>query len=67
VVNLDSGDSVPLSTAEEKIPKCVNPLSLHIMRRTKEYHRFAGSQIILLMMMIFDCKSVYFGAGANCE
>jgi len=40
VVNLDTGETVPLSSAEEKIPKCVNPLSLHIMRRTKEYQRF---------------------------
>jgi len=41
VVNLDSGESLPLSSAEEKIPKCVNPLSLHIMRRTKEYQRYS--------------------------
>ena len=40
MVNLDTGESVPLSSAEEKIPRCVNPLSLHIMRRTKEYRRF---------------------------
>lgn len=37
VVNLDTGETVPLSLAEEKLPKCINPLSLHIMRRTKEY------------------------------
>ena len=41
VMNLDTGESVPLSSAEEKIPECVNPLSLHIMRRTKEYQRSA--------------------------
>ncbi len=39
VLNLDTGESVPLSLAEEKLPQCVNPLSLHIMRRTKEYSR----------------------------
>jgi len=43
VVNLDTGESVPLGSAEEKIPRCVNPLSLHIMRRTKEYQRFVDS------------------------
>ena len=37
VVNLDTGESLPLSAAEEKLPRCINPLSLHIMRRTKEY------------------------------
>jgi len=42
VVNLDTGESVPLGSAEEKIPRCVNPLSLHIMRRTKEYQRFVN-------------------------
>ncbi|XP_059148415.1 WD repeat-containing protein 44-like isoform X2 [Physella acuta] len=35
--NLDTGETIPLSTAEDKLPKCVNPLALHIMRRTKEY------------------------------
>jgi len=52
VVNLDTGESVPLGSAEEKIPKCVNPLSLHIMRRTKEYQRFlAFSGLLALIMM----------------
>lgn len=37
VLNLDTGETVPLGSAEEKLPKCINPLSLHIMRRTKEY------------------------------
>ena len=39
VLNLDTGESIPLSQAEDKLPRCVNPLSLHIMRRTKEYSR----------------------------
>ncbi|ELU01236.1 hypothetical protein CAPTEDRAFT_177177 [Capitella teleta] len=37
VLNLDTGEKVPLNKAEEKIPICINPLSLQIMRRTKEY------------------------------
>uniref|UniRef100_A0A2C9JF22 WD repeat-containing protein 44 n=1 Tax=Biomphalaria glabrata TaxID=6526 RepID=A0A2C9JF22_BIOGL len=35
--NLDTGETIPLSVAEDKLPKCVNPLALHIMKRTKEY------------------------------
>ncbi|XP_064638857.1 WD repeat-containing protein 44-like isoform X2 [Lineus longissimus] len=37
VLNLDTGEKIPLSLAEDKLPRCMNPLSLHIMRRTKEY------------------------------
>ncbi|GAB6020560.1 hypothetical protein CHUAL_003240 [Chamberlinius hualienensis] len=37
VLNLDTGEAVPLSLAEDRIPQCVNPLSLHIMRLTSEY------------------------------
>lgn len=37
VLNLDTGEQVPLSVAEEKLPQCINPLSLHIMRLTSEY------------------------------
>ncbi|XP_051155787.1 WD repeat-containing protein 44 isoform X2 [Leptopilina boulardi] len=37
VLNLDTGERVPLSIAEDKLPQCVNPLSLHIMRLTSEY------------------------------
>lgn len=37
VLNLDTGERIPLSSAEERIPKCINPLSLHIMRLTSEY------------------------------
>lgn len=36
VLNLDTGEKVPLSIAEDKIPKCVNPLTLHIMKITQE-------------------------------
>ncbi len=37
VLNLDTGEEIPLSIAEDKLPQCVNPLSLHIMRLTSEY------------------------------
>uniref|UniRef100_T1JI81 WD repeat-containing protein 44 n=1 Tax=Strigamia maritima TaxID=126957 RepID=T1JI81_STRMM len=37
VLNLDTGERVPLSLAEDRLPQCVNPLSLHIMRMTSEY------------------------------
>lgn len=36
-MNLDTGERVPLSIAEDKLPQCINPLSLHIMRLTSEY------------------------------
>lgn len=34
VKNLDTGETLPLSAAEEKLQQCINPLSLHIMRLT---------------------------------
>lgn len=37
VLNLDTGELVPLSVAEDTLPQCINPLSLHIMRLTSEY------------------------------
>jgi len=37
VKNLDTGETVPLSLAEEKLPKCINPMALQIMRLTSEY------------------------------
>lgn len=37
VLNLDTGEKVPLSIAEDRLPQCLNPLSLHIMRLTSEY------------------------------
>lgn len=37
VLNLDTGEKVPLSVAEEQLPRCLNPLALHIMRITSEY------------------------------
>ena len=53
VLNLDTGETVPLSSAEEKIPKCINPLSLHIMRRTKEYLRLPA----FFMQMLFISRN----------
>eukprot|EP00794_Sanderia_malayensis_P011104 gene11102-12273_t len=37
VKNLDTGETIPLSLAEEKLPQCTNPLALQIMRLTSEY------------------------------
>lgn len=34
---MDTGERVPLSVAEDKLPQGINPLSLHIMRLTSEY------------------------------
>ncbi|CAG4987645.1 unnamed protein product [Parnassius apollo] len=42
VLNLDTGERMPLSVAEHKLPQCINPLSLHIMRLTSEYIGRAG-------------------------
>lgn len=38
VTNLDTGEVIPLSAAEERIPKGHgwSPLSEHLLRRTKE-------------------------------
>ncbi|XP_004614522.2 WD repeat-containing protein 44 isoform X2 [Sorex araneus] len=37
IKNLDTGEEIPLSLAEKNLPSGINPLTLHIMRRTKEY------------------------------
>lgn len=37
VLNLDTGEAIPLSLAEDRLPRGINPLSLHIMRLTSEY------------------------------
>lgn len=37
VLNLDTGERIPLSDAENCLPQALNPLSLHIMRLTSEY------------------------------
>ncbi|XP_031562157.1 WD repeat-containing protein 44-like, partial [Actinia tenebrosa] len=37
VKNLDTGERIPLSLAEDRLPKGTNPLALHIMRLTSEF------------------------------
>ncbi|KAL4225539.1 WD repeat-containing protein 44 [Mactra antiquata] len=37
VKNLDTGEMVPLKDADQKLPKCIDPLILHIMERTNDY------------------------------
>ncbi|EFX71967.1 hypothetical protein DAPPUDRAFT_201342 [Daphnia pulex] len=39
VLNLDTGEQIPLSIAEDKLPQCLNPLSLHIMRLTSDLEK----------------------------
>lgn len=48
IKNLDTGEEIPLSLAEEKLPTGINPLTLHIMRRTKEYVRYEWWQLLAL-------------------
>lgn len=36
IKNLDTGETIPLSLAEEKLPECTNPLALHILRLATE-------------------------------
>ena len=40
VKNLNTGQEIALSEAEDKLPTAINPLSLHIMRLTSEYVRY---------------------------
>lgn len=47
IKNLDTGEEIPLSLAEEKLPTGINPLTLHIMRRTKEYVRYGLKLFII--------------------
>lgn len=37
ILNIDTGEKVPLSKAEEILPKCLNPLSLHLMKLTNDF------------------------------
>ncbi|XP_054162665.1 WD repeat-containing protein 44-like [Oppia nitens] len=37
ILNIDTGERVPLSKAEEILPKCLNPLSLHLMKLTNDF------------------------------
>ena len=50
VKNLDTGEAVPLSIAEEKLPKCTNPLALQIMRLTSEYSRYCKRFLVMIQI-----------------
>ena len=50
VKNLDTGEAVPLSIAEEKLPKCTNPLALQIMRLTSEYSRYCERFLVMIQI-----------------
>ena len=41
VLNIDTGERIPLSRVEEILPKRINPLSLHLMKLTNEYQEEA--------------------------
>lgn len=36
MLNCDTEEQVPLGTAKEKIPKCINHLTVHIIKITNE-------------------------------
>lgn len=57
IKNLDTGEEIPLSLAEEKLPTGINPLTLHIMRRTKEYVRYDS---MLLPFIVFSSSEDSF-------
>ncbi|KAH9388806.1 hypothetical protein TYRP_008153 [Tyrophagus putrescentiae] len=38
IMNIDTGEKVPLSKAENLLPKCLNPLSLHLMKLTNDFN-----------------------------
>ena len=44
--NLDTGETTNLKEAETDLPKCVDPLVLHIMERTQDYPRYLHNKII---------------------
>ena len=37
IKNIDTGESLPMSKADEVLKKCINPLNLHIMKLTNDY------------------------------
>ena len=43
--NLDTGETTNLKEAETDLPKCVDPLVLHIMERTQDYPRYLYTKI----------------------
>lgn len=38
IMNIDTGEKMPLSKAENLLPKCLNPLSLHLMKLTNDFN-----------------------------
>jgi len=52
VKNLDTGELVPLAEADQKLPKCVDPLVLHIMERTNDYPRYRHSCSVASMFYL---------------
>ncbi|KAI1289338.1 WD repeat-containing protein 44 [Halotydeus destructor] len=38
IKNIDTGETLPLSKADELVTKCINPLNLHLMKLANEYH-----------------------------
>lgn len=37
IMDIDTGEKLPLGNAENLLPKCLNPLSLHLMKLTNDY------------------------------
>lgn len=58
MLNLDTGEQIPLSIAEDKLPQCLNPLSLHIMRLTSEYIRYLIKTKPLFSLLKFSESSI---------
>lgn len=63
IKNLDTGEEIPLSLAEEKLPTGINPLTLHIMRRTKEYVRYESQELSAYKMLLLS----QFCINRNCS
>ena len=38
IKNMDTGESLPLSQADDLVSQCINPLNLHLMKITNDYH-----------------------------
>lgn len=69
IKNLDTGEEIPLIQAEEKLPAGINPLTLHIMRRTKEYITYAKkknfstvqhSSIFNILLKVYSIVPTYY-------
>ena len=58
--NLDTGETTNLKEAETDLPKCVDPLVLHIMERTQDYPRYLYTKIYKVSMNLV--AATYFCA-----